>query len=1039
MPQPRKTRRTLHTPEEVALARRNVASSESAAALAKGILAQADKWVGRPDQWLATTLVTPPEVPRAFNISFEGCPVHGREAFKAGNYGFEVDPDRPWKTRCPIGGEEYPSNDFGAFLASGMKDRSLLTGPYADDGWGWEQHLGDKHKWWFVAYYNHWLWLRYTIPLTLNFSRAYLLTGDPKYAEKAIVLLDRIADVYPRMDHNKQSRYAKEFAPSYTGKIVNAIWEAGVATNLAEAYDNVWDAVDASKEAQQYLGRTGPQIRGNIEANLLAEIKAAYDRAQIRGNFGMHQKALLTDAIVAQAGDERAIVDRLLNDSGGKVEHEGIGYALTNYFSRDGVCMFETAPGYAMTWVENLTTIAELLKRLGVNLYRDPRMRAMYTYPERMVAVGKFTPAIGDSGSAVDGAVRLSPEAARIAYREYGGPEFARLVRRSYDEKAPFRDYDDLFTDPALPPEPPRLSASQDPRLQSDNLAGYGLAMLRNGRARDRADLSLFYGTHVGHGQSDMLNVEFLALGRKVLPDLGYPQFAAEDPEPMGWSRNTISHDTVVVNAKHQANADCGDPVAFAASPTVQFADVDAPKAYDREVTMYRRSLAMINDPRGTYVFDVFRVRGGKEHDYSLHGPDGKFTVSGLELPRPRKGTLAGPDVAFGRLYDDPKRDNPDYGGNPSGYRGSGFSFLDNVQEATASAPWSADWELADLPGQHVRITWLPETPQATFVCDGRPPLGRGGPEKLKYVVSRRSGDAPLASTFLALFEPYRGKPIITLARSLPAEGRAAAGAVAAAVTTQVGTDYIASATSYARKTRFADGLSFAGHFGVLSLDGDGRMRRAFLLGDGEISLNGVGVRLAGSAQGSVESVDYNKRRVVIRLDDPEAKIEPDAMAGRWVRFSNARHVTAYRIVAARRQGDRLVLDLGEIDLRTLKLLATKIDLQGGAIEVKNVIPLIREEYHAGMTVANERGQPLLRVKKASGDSLAVEPIPGIRARKSDFGAGKDGRVIVNVYDFGVGDAAEVLAAAHVERRGKTRFAIESSGPVEVLGMGRTD
>ena len=41
-------------------------------------------------------------------------------------------------------------------------------------------------------------------------------------------------------------------------------------------------------------------------------------------------------------------------------------------------------------------------------------------------------------------------------------------------------------------------------------------------------------------------------------------------------------------------------------------------------------------------------------------------------------------------------------------------------------------------------------------MCDGRPPMRPGSPEKVKYAISRRTGDAPLSSTFLALFEPYR-------------------------------------------------------------------------------------------------------------------------------------------------------------------------------------------------------------------------------------------------------------------------------------------
>ena len=57
--------------------------------------------------------------------------------------------------------------------------------------------------------------------------------------------------------------------------------------------------------------------------------------------------------------------------------------------------------------------------------------------------------------------------------------------------------------------------------------------------------------------------------------------------------------------------------------------------------------------------------------------------------------------------------------------------------------------------------------------------------------------------------------------------------------------------------------------------------------------------------------------------------------------------------------------------------------------------------------------------------------------RPSGLAAGDadgDGRVIVSVYDFGPGDDVEILAVAHVERRGRTRLAIETSGSVEVLG-----
>ena len=86
--------------------------------------------------------------------------------------------------------------------------------------------------------------------------------------------------------------------------------------------------------------------------------------------------------------------------------------------------------------------------------------------------------------------------------------------------------------------------------------------------------------------------------------------------------------------------------------------------------------------PRDGYVVDVFRVSGGYQHDYSIHGPDGEFSVQGLELSAPRKqGTLAGENVPFGYLYDAPQLEKPGYSGGYSGYEGSGFSYLRAVQE----------------------------------------------------------------------------------------------------------------------------------------------------------------------------------------------------------------------------------------------------------------------------------------------------------------------------------------------------------------------
>ncbi len=62
-------------------------------------------------------------------------------------------------------------------------------------------------------------------------------------------------------------------------------------------------------------------------------------------------------------------------------------------------------------------------------------------------------------------------------------------------------------------------------------------------------------------------------------------------------------------------------------------------------------------------MVDVFRVTGGRQHDWILHGTDTGFE-SDLDLTSPRtNGTLAGTDVEYGHFYDDRKLAAAPYGG----------------------------------------------------------------------------------------------------------------------------------------------------------------------------------------------------------------------------------------------------------------------------------------------------------------------------------------------------------------------------------------
>ena len=222
---PLKTKRMIYTDNDLATARLNIERYPKAKQVVESIVKAAGQWLSWADEDLRG-LLPDARVPRAFDLNAKGCPIHGGEVFKkGGHYPWILDAKQPFKVKCPVGGEIYPSNDYESYYKSGFKDKKDWKTNYVDDGWGWVAPDGERY--WFVAYANHWLLHGVINPAILNLSRAYLLTKDKRYAHKAAVMLYRLAEVYPEMDYANQSRYglmSKVENREYKGKVVNAIW-----------------------------------------------------------------------------------------------------------------------------------------------------------------------------------------------------------------------------------------------------------------------------------------------------------------------------------------------------------------------------------------------------------------------------------------------------------------------------------------------------------------------------------------------------------------------------------------------------------------------------------------------------------------------------------------------------------------------------------------------------------------------------------------------------------------------------------------------
>src|SRR5690606_7752804 len=153
------------------------------------------------------------------------------------------------------------------------------------------------------------------------------------------------------------------------------------------------------------------------------------------------------------------------------------------------------------------------------------------------------------------------------------------------------------------------------------------------------------------------------------------------------------------------------------------------------------------------YVVDFFHVKGGKQHDYSLHGPPRQvLPVEGVWSEK-RPGTLAGTDVSVGENHDKrllhTARERVGY----RQYVGSGSQDLFNAQQLQQGNALVEYRHVRDSSAR-LRLHLLPAAQQEVFLADAydKP---RAKNHVVKYMIARRANLSPEknASTFSAVFE----------------------------------------------------------------------------------------------------------------------------------------------------------------------------------------------------------------------------------------------------------------------------------------------
>jgi len=762
-------------------ARTNAERYPWGAAIRDSILEQARPWLRFADDEL-WEMMFGHTITRSWMVWSNGhCPVCADETPM---YTWEIDAlAHPWKVRCPHCGEFFPKNNFLRFYRSGLDergvfdpqraDRSLLfnaehpdpadprRGFGVDDG---EGYVDGEKRWRFIgAYLVYGQWKQLVLGGIQKLSAAHVVSGEPAYAHKAGVLLDRVADLYPTFDFEKEGlAYERSHSTGYVSTWHDACEET---RELAEAYDRVFEGLREDGELVAFLAGKAAQhrlenlktsfaeVQRNIEEGILGD--ALRNAHKIHSNYPRQENALLAIETVLGWPANRDRVNALLDE------------IVQTATAVDGVTGEKGLAGYGTIGPQSVAQILGTFARLEPGFLeevhrRHPRLHGLFRFHVDTWCLGQYYPHVGDSGSFTRPHDRyagvpftsdpgLAPSMYSFMGRIHeltGDAAFVQVLYRANSSSAEGLPYDLFAEDPEAFQRQVREVIEREgtvPQAGSVNKEEWHLAILRSGTDENGRALWLHYDAGGRHCHFDGMNLGLFARGLDLLPEFGYPpvQYGGWDSSKARWYKMTAGHNTVVVDGKNQREA-AGCTTLWADGEMFRVVRVSAPGLIEGQ--QYERTGALIDvSSADAYAVDVFRVVGGRDHAKFLHSGFGRLIVDGLELH---------PAEEYG--HDTQMR---------------------NFRGETVTAPgWSADWEIEDRhgarPGAQVHLRYVDLTRGAgAFAAEAW--ISRGYDKEnleawIPRLMVRRQGEEPLSSTFVGILEPYEGTANLRRVRRLP-------------------------------------------------------------------------------------------------------------------------------------------------------------------------------------------------------------------------------------------------------------------------------
>ncbi|MFV2068224.1 MAG: heparinase II/III family protein, partial [Pirellulales bacterium] len=326
--------------------------------------------------------------------------------------------------------------------------------------------------------------------------------------------------------------------------------------------------------------------------------------------------------------------------------------------------------------------------------------------------------------------------------------------------------------------------------LHTEWFPGWHVAVLRAGVPDgDTAFYLNGYAMH-GHRHYDTLGILYYAGGKELASDRGY---IWDDPRN-AWTKSTLAHNIVTVDGSNQNTKQRESHLdLFAVAPGIEVVQASA-NAYT-QCDRYQRTCVMVQLPEGeTYVVDIFRVQGGKKHQYGFNG-NGNLIALGTEEPEPIDEKI---------------------------------KWLDHLRAVAPTGPFTATWEYQDM-----RMDLMVLNPIDRVIVADAPGWRSDRGSELdaapiqQLLAERTSADGATTSQYVTVIVSYAGDESPVRSAHLLAND-STTGLVAVEVERAGRTDILVS--SLDGTPRQIDSVTLAGQFGFVSRGASGKTQQAYLL-----------------------------------------------------------------------------------------------------------------------------------------------------------------------------------------------------------------